>query len=413
MIVGRSIYWFRNDLRLLDNPQFLKACEHSDALLPVFIVPEHTQTRWGFERCSAKRIAFINDCVHDLARQLHERGSSLLVVQGDPVQKLSELVHQHAITTIYCETIAALEEQAVLQTLTSLGIAVDAAWQSSMLDPKTLGFAMTDLPDVFTTFRKEVERRKLKYTLPLSVPASIPPSPLPSIPAMLEVDSDPLFIRGGEQYGLLHLKNYFAQRLADTYKQTRNQLSGFNTSSKFSPWLATGSLSARTIMAHLDAYEQQFGANDGTYWLWFELLWRDYFRFLSLKYGKRLFHGKGLSHKSPFIYDPLRFEQWRTGTTGVDLIDAGMRELQATGFLSNRMRQIVASYWIYSMSGNWQVGAAWFETCLLDYDVYSNQGNWLYVAGHGTDPRGGRAFNVQKQILEYDPEGSYRQQWLP
>ena len=413
MIVGRSIYWFRNDLRLLDNPQFLKACERSDALLPVFIAPEHTQTRWGFDRQSPKRIAFTDECVNDLAQQLHERGSSLLVLRGDPVQKLSELVHQHAITTIYCETIAAPEELAQIDALMNLGISVDTAWQSSMIDPSALGFTMTDLPDVFTAFRKEVERRKLKYTLPLTVPTSIPPSPSPSIPAALKVDSDSLFVCGGEQQGLRHVKNYFAQGLADTYKQTRNQLSGFNTSSKFSPWLATGALSARTIMAHLDQYEQQSGANEGTYWLWFELLWRDYFRFLSLKYGKRLFHGKGLSHKNPFTYDPMRFEQWRTGTTGVDLIDAGMRELQATGYLSNRMRQIVASHWIYTMSGNWQVGAAWFETCLLDYDVYSNQGNWLYIAGHGTDPRGGRAFNVQKQILEYDPQGSYRQQWLP
>jgi deoxyribodipyrimidine photo-lyase len=89
-----------------------------------------------------------------------------------------------------------------------------------------------------------------------------------------------------------------------------------------------------------------------------------------------------------------------------------MRELAATGFLSNRMRQIVASHWVYAMNGNWQVGAAWFESCLIDYDVYSNQGNWLYVAGHGTDPRGGRAFNVAKQIAQYDADGSYRKRWL-
>jgi deoxyribodipyrimidine photo-lyase len=89
-----------------------------------------------------------------------------------------------------------------------------------------------------------------------------------------------------------------------------------------------------------------------------------------------------------------------------------MRELQNTGYLSNRMRQVVASYWIYDMKGDWQAGAAWFESQLIDYDVYSNQGNWLYIAGKGTDPRGGRPFNVKKQTQDHDPKGIYRQMWL-
>ena len=94
------------------------------------------------------------------------------------------------------------------------------------------------------------------------------------------------------------------------------------------------------------------------------------------------------------------------------MIDAGMRELGETGFLSNRMRQIVSSFWIYEMNGDWQAGAAWFESQLIDFDVYSNQGNWLYISGRGTDPRGGRAFNLIKQANEYDPEGIYQRMWL-
>jgi deoxyribodipyrimidine photo-lyase len=94
------------------------------------------------------------------------------------------------------------------------------------------------------------------------------------------------------------------------------------------------------------------------------------------------------------------------------LIDAGMRELRESGYLSNRMRQIVASYWIYDMQGDWRAGAAWFESQLIDYDVYSNQGNWLYIAGRGTDPRGGRPFNVAKQTQDHDPDGIYRRLWL-
>jgi deoxyribodipyrimidine photo-lyase len=88
-----------------------------------------------------------------------------------------------------------------------------------------------------------------------------------------------------------------------------------------------------------------------------------------------------------------------------------MRELAATGWLSNRMRQIVASYLIHDLACDWRAGAAWFEHCLIDFDVCSNQGNWLYVAGRGTDPRGGRRFNTDKQTREHDPDGAYRRLW--
>jgi len=88
-----------------------------------------------------------------------------------------------------------------------------------------------------------------------------------------------------------------------------------------------------------------------------------------------------------------------------------MRELAATGYLSNRMRQNVASYLIHELEGDWRAGAAWFEHALIDYDVHSNQGNWAYIAGVGTDPRGGRAFNIQKQAHDYDRSGDYRKLW--
>ena len=110
-------------------------------------------------------------------------------------------------------------------------------------------------------------------------------------------------------------------------------------------------------------------------------------------------------------FDSEKFIKWSSGTTGESLIDAGMRELKKTGYLSNRMRQIVASYWIYDMRGDWQAGCAWFEYQLIDYDVYSNQGNWLYIAGKGTDPREGRPFNVAKQTQDHDRDGIYRQMW--
>lgn len=412
-MVGASIYWFRNDLRLHDNPQFLKACQQSDSLIPIYILPQDEETPWGFARVGRERQTFLDQCLADLREQLMAHGSTLLLLQGDPVQSILTLAQEQSVKQLYCESIAAPEEQAVLEDLGRQGMIVDTQWQSSMLDPACLGYELKDLPNVFTQFRHQVEQRELKFTR-----AQPPANPIPTLPFSASTSTWPLpssgsgWITGGERNALVHLEQYLQKRLPDTYKKTRNELSRFDASSKFSPWLASGALSARIIMERLDAYESEYGANEGTYWLWFELLWRDYFRFLGIKYGKRLFHGKGLSSKSPFPFDASRFEQWRTGTTGVDLVDAGMRELQTTGYLSNRMRQIVASYWIYAMQGHWQAGAAWFEHCLVDYDVYSNQGNWLYIAGHGTDPRGGRAFNIAKQIEQYDADGSYRKRWL-
>jgi len=88
-----------------------------------------------------------------------------------------------------------------------------------------------------------------------------------------------------------------------------------------------------------------------------------------------------------------------------------MRELAATGYLSNRMRQNVASFWVHDLQGDWPAAAAWFESQLIDYDVYSNQGNWLYLAGRGTDPRGTRRFSPEKQAKDYDADGAYRRLW--
>jgi deoxyribodipyrimidine photo-lyase len=170
-------------------------------------------------------------------------------------------------------------------------------------------------------------------------------------------------------------------------------------------------LSARRIAAELRQHELVHGVTDGSAWLWFELLWRDYFRFLHLQHGRRLYRARGLSSQPMAPHQASSFERWCQACTGEPLVDAAMRELMCTGYLSNRLRQVVASYLVHDLGGDWRAGAAWFESQLVDYDVYSNQGNWLYIAGRGTDPRGGRRFNVHKQAAEHDADGHYRRLW--
>jgi deoxyribodipyrimidine photo-lyase len=223
---------------------------------------------------------------------------------------------------------------------------------------------------------------------------------------------DPAF-HGSESAALAHVARYFRSGLPATYKATRNGLTGTVYSTKLSPWLAVGALSPRTAFAALRSHEAAFGASEGSYWIWFELLWRDFFRFWSEKHGARLFRASGLGRLGPPAHDPEAFRRWRGGATGQAFVDAGLRELAATGYLSNRLRQVAASYLVHDLYCDWRAGAAWFESLLIDYDVCSNQGNWLYIAGRGADPRQGRRFDPERQAGVYDKDGAYRAFWAP
>ena len=321
-----------------------------------------------------------------------------------------------------------------MQALRDAGLTVHPLWQSSLIEPEALPFDVADMPQVFTSFRQRIEAAGLLPLPPLPAPAQLPAPPdaaLHTLPGWTDnaaqlLQTDLAFedhprsnfaytqpeCQGGENSGLAHLQSYLAPPWPDRYKQTRNALQGQHTSSHWSPWLATGALSARSIWAALHAYEQQHGANDGTYWLWFELLWRDNFRMLHLQHGTQLYAARGLSNLPKPKHFPKDFQRWCNGQTGEPIVDAGMRELAATGFTSNRMRQIVASYLVHDLACDWRAGAAWFESQLVDFDVSSNQGNWLYVSGRGTDPRAGRRFNPAKQTQDHDAQGRYRQVWL-
>jgi deoxyribodipyrimidine photo-lyase len=220
---------------------------------------------------------------------------------------------------------------------------------------------------------------------------------------------------GGESAAIKRLEHYFWQsdRL-QVYKQTRNGMLNADDSSKFSPWLALGCLSPRYIYDQVKQYESDRLANDSTYWLFFELLWRDYFRFVATKHGNKLFHRTGLRGMDlPWRQDWERLELWQNGQTGFPLVDANMREILATGFMSNRGRQNVASFLTKNLGIDWRMGAEWFESLLIDYDPSSNWGNWNYTAGIGNDARGFRFFNIHKQAQDYDPHGEYVKHWLP
>jgi deoxyribodipyrimidine photo-lyase len=142
-------------------------------------------------------------------------------------------------------------------------------------------------------------------------------------------------------------------------------------------------------------------------------LWREYFRWYARASDWTLFRRSGPNDKEVAgDHNATRFESWKTGHTNCDIVDAAMRELNQTGWMSNRARQLVASHLIYELNLDWRLGASYFESQLVDFDVASNWGNWGYIAGVGPDPRGGRIFNLNDQADRYDPDQSYRRRWL-
>lgn len=434
--MSNALYWFRNDLRLHDNPALTHACAQSDALLPVYCLGSASaihngEARWGVMQPSTHRQRVLLDTLIDLDAQLRALGSALTVVFGPPADILPKLAAALGTRVVHCETIAATHEQDELNEVSQAGLAVQSSWQSSLFAPEALPFEVQHLPPVYTRFRQLLAKAGIRPAAPLPAPTHLPPlpkeahgyatvylahqlcdlgeptpEPRASVPYL-----EPAFA-GGERPARAHLARYFSSDLPQAYKATRNQLSGTDFSSKCSLWLASGALSVRQLAAEIDRYDTRVGPNEGTEWLRLELLWRDYFRFLHLQHGAKLFRYRGLRDKVPPIHhDPALFTRWSLGRTTEPLVNAAMHELLATGYLSNRLRQVVASYLIHELHGDWRAGAAWFEAQLIDYDVYNNQGNWLYIAGMGTDPRGGRHFNVQKQAHDHDPDQSYQKLW--
>lgn len=222
---------------------------------------------------------------------------------------------------------------------------------------------------------------------------------------------------GGESSARDHLKRYFSDERAHQYKHVRNALGGWENSTKFSPWLANGCLSARQVIDALHKFEQKSERSDSSYWIFFELLWREYFFWYAFYHQQALFRFSGIHRRRPLTsFYPERFRSWADGSTPYPLVNACMKQLNQTGYMSNRGRQLVASCLVNEMKLDWRYGAAYFEAQLIDYDVATNWGNWQYLAGVGADPRstdqGGRHFDLKKQQQRFDPKGVFVREWL-
>ncbi|MFD2571454.1 DASH family cryptochrome [Spirosoma soli] len=436
----RILYWFRNDLRLHDNEGFDKAVAMADEVIPVFVF----DPSWfvdvddlAFRKTGIFRTNFLIEAVTDLRRSLQSKGADLIVRTGDPAKILANLAEETGATAIYASKEVTQEETDIESDLSKrlkpLNVDLDLFWGATLYHVRDLPFDISRLPDVFTQFRNKVEKyAQVRETIPTpqrvqgpSTPVDAGPMPtLASFDFPVELTKDvraAVPFEGGETVALARLQRYIWEKdLIRTYKDTRNGMLGEEYSSKFSAWLALGCLSPRLIYGEVKRYEEERVKNDSTYWLIFELIWRDFFRFVALRYGTRIFKPSGIRHdlNRKWRRDPDLFMRWAEGETGIPFIDANMREMNQTGFMSNRGRQNVASFLVSDLGIDWTWGAAYFESLLVDYDPCSNWGNWNYVAGVGNDPRQShdgqaRYFNIYSQATRYDEAGKYVKHWLP
>lgn len=429
-----AIVWFRNNLRIHDNEVLVKAIAKAEIVIPVYVIDNELlgTANFGFRKMGVHRAKFMLEAVTDLAKSLEQLGTKLQVHIGDTTEILNKLVAEYGVNTIYAEAYHTSEEQTLQEKVetTVWKKQVTMVWEegNTMVHSADLPFPVAQLPNIFTEFRKAAERevriRPLAKTTHKIKSISLPATVIPTLPSLgyssaeiakLTESGKKQFFEGGETAGLDRVQEYlWDTNLIETYKETRNGLLGNKYSTKFSAWLAFGCLSARYIYHEVRKYEREICSNDSTYWVIFELYWRDYFAFVARKFGTSIFLKGGIKQQITTTKTfKAGIDKWIVGETGNPFIDANMRELALTGFMSNRGRQNVASYFVKDLKQDWRIGAAYFEQQLIDYDVCSNWGNWNYVAGIGNDPRENRYFNTYKQASMYDAEAKYIKRWVP
>ena len=453
-----ALVLFHNDLRVYDNATLVKAAElasNKGRLLLIYAqaLEDHAnKNKWSqayhFDEMGAARAQFLAESLADLDQSLQQLGNRLLCLrydnskisnlenepsqQSDTFTQLCQLIETQQVTDIFVSQSADYAQNKAYKALQNKYPDID--WHIQAVTTLYDEMPTKVLPQSFTQFRKKVEYEHdlLSEADDLAVVAT--PTTLPPLPDNLK-ESELLFdkqslnneslynetqFKGGESSAINHLNNYFDSDAPSTYKQTRNALDDWTHSTKFSAWLANGSLSVKVLLNRLRQYEREIIANDSTYWIWFELLWREYFYWYADFHQKQLFTFQGISNRKPStLFDhragkaskQQRLIQWQNGETPYPIVNACMKQLNATGYMSNRGRQIVASAFIHELGLDWRYGATYFEQQLIDYDVASNWGNWQYLAGVGADPRGCRQFNLQKQAQQHDPKNEFIDRW--
>lgn len=416
-----GLMWFKNDLRLHDNEALCQAIAQCDQLVCCFSVEPYVfrALELGFKKADINRFKFLKQSVENLQRNLESIGGDLIITSEGAVRDLPKLIKEFEISTVYLEEEYASEELGIIEQLQDALPTVDfnTYWGKTLYHKDDIPFAIPDIPLTSKAYRiptsKESNPRKT-FEAPTNI-QSHPKATSTKFPnantydfTLPDYKAVQPFLEGGEDAALRRLQYYtFETELLTVYRWSRNKSLGLDYSSKLSPFLALGCISPRTIYQVVQNYELKIKKNQSTWWLIFELVWRDYFTFKSMRFGDAIFYDKGFKGKQvEFENDNEKFQKWQHGMTGIPFIDAHMRQLNATGYMSNRGRVNCASYFVKDLNINWTWGAAYFESKLIDYDVSANWLNWHMQAFeiYYTNP--------VHQSLKYNAN-DYLAKWIP
>lgn len=408
-----AIWWIRRDLRLGDNQALTEALREAELVVPVFILDPKLLAS---DYAGQPRLAFLFDGLRELNCNLRKRGSRLILRQGDPLEVLTGLIRETNPEGIFAEEdyspYARQRDQQV-----ALFFRLKLLPGVTVFSPEMLLKADGTPYTVFTPFSRNWR------SLPASGSLLPAPEHLPALPelASLEIPEKPSHptespFKAGEEEAKRRLFFFRDNAIAD-YSEMRNRMDLEGTS-QLSPYLRLGMLSARqAVWAAQEASQSaRTGAAQKGAETWLnELIWREF-------YASILYHFPYVRQQAfraelrsiPWRNDPTGLTAWKAGLTGYPVVDAAMRQLNATGWMHNRARMITASFLTKDLLINWQEGERYFMQQLLDGDPASNNGGWQWTAGTGTDAAPYfRVFNPVLQGLKFDPQGDYVRRWVP
>jgi len=425
-MIRRAIVWFRQDLRLDDNEALTEALHTVDEVYPVYVFDERKfrdNTDFGFPKSGDHRRRFVLESIKDLRTQLQALGSNLIIRLGKPEDELAALAKKLHTKWVFCNRERTRDEVLVQdrleQNLWSIGQEIRYTRGKMLYYTRDLPFPVTHTPDTFSAFRKEV----------VDITPVRAPLPRPeTLNAITEVDAgemlslkelagrsitatnpNSLFV-GGEKTAQLRLE-YLLRDDLTSYTDEHKLL---DHSSLISPWISSGCISPKRVYANLQAkISQDRNCCASAEIIKQGLLRRDFLRLMGKKHTNKIFLRGGIRSEINHALkdDRTALNKWIEGRTAKPLINAFMKELSATGYLSTKGRQISAIYLVHAMGVNWQMGASYFESVLIDYDPCSNYGNWNRVADVDLDDRKLTHYNLAAQVRKYDPEAEYIRKW--
>jgi len=429
-----GLVWFRHDLRLLDNLALTEATNQCDVVLPVYVFDERIfseKSEYGFAKIGVQRAKFMLESVLNLKKSFADRNIDLIVRVGKTEEVIYEIASQVRSTWVYCNRERTPDEEFIQDELEKklwqVGQELRFSRGKMLYHTGDLPFPIRHTPDTYAAFYREVGK-----IVPVRKPLPIPDKILPYMGNVASEDLPTLedlgysqneiklveecsVFKGGEFAGIKKLeefiKGHFKASAVSIKKKKENKV----LVTHLSPYLNSGCLSPKSVYEAINKFMGNKFHKNRANCIVHGLMRRDYLKLLEKKYKSKVFEYGGIKGVEPegLEIDMSKFDLWKNAETGVPIVDAFMRELNKTGFISFEGRRILSQFLIEELKVNWRVGAEYFQSVLIDYNPCSNWGNWNIVAGVGYDAKEDRYCNFITKAKKLDPKGEYIRKWIP